>query len=88
MKDEKKNGAPSGAEETAEAIEAPQTGAENAESAAGEPHEAAPDASVSRTGYADRGSRPGEECVCPDGRKGTVHRFDAGLICIPNHDQG
>jgi hypothetical protein len=42
----------------------------------------------SRTGYADKGLRAGDECVCPDGRKGTVHSFDAGLICIPNADQG
>jgi len=48
----------------------------------------APDAELSRTGYADKGLHPGDECVCPDGRKGTVHSFDAGLICIPNHDQG
>jgi hypothetical protein len=26
--------------------------------------------------------------LCPDGRKGTVHSFDSGLVCIPNHDQG
>ena len=48
----------------------------------------APDAEASRTGYADHGLRAGDECVCPDGRKGTVHSFDAGLICIPNHEQG
>ena len=49
---------------------------------------AATDAEQSRTGYADTGLRAGDECVCPDGRKGTVYSFDAGLICIPNHDQG
>jgi hypothetical protein len=42
----------------------------------------------SRTGYADKGLRAGDECTCPDGRKGTVHSFDAGLICIPNAEQG
>jgi lysophospholipid acyltransferase (LPLAT)-like uncharacterized protein len=26
--------------------------------------------------------------LAPDGRKGTVHSFDSGLVCIPNHDQG
>jgi len=45
------------------------------------------DAGESRTGFAEKGLNPGDECLCPDGRKGTVHRFDAGLICIPNHDQ-
>jgi hypothetical protein len=39
---------------------------------------------ASRTGYAEKGQRPGDACVCPDGRTGTVHRFDAGLICLPN----
>jgi hypothetical protein len=47
-----------------------------------------PDADQSRTGFADKGLRVGDECKCPDGRKGTVHSFDAGLICIPNADQG
>ena len=42
----------------------------------------------SRTGYAEKGLRAGDQCICPDGRKGTVHSFDAGLICIPNADQG
>ncbi|HEX3861294.1 MAG TPA: hypothetical protein VHY35_06330 [Stellaceae bacterium] len=48
---------------------------------------AAPNADGSRTGFVS-GVRAGEECVCPDGRKGTVHKFDEGLVCIPNHDQG
>lgn len=43
---------------------------------------------ASRTGFADKGLRVGDTCVCPDGRTGTVHSFDAGLICIPNQDQG
>ena len=30
----------------------------------------------------------GDSCVCPDGRTGTVHSYDEGLICIPNADQG
>ncbi|HEX3721244.1 MAG TPA: hypothetical protein VHV31_00540 [Nitrolancea sp.] len=42
----------------------------------------------SRTGFAEPGQKAGDECICPDGRKGTVHSFDAGLICIPNADQG
>jgi hypothetical protein len=46
-----------------------------------------PTAEESRTGFV-KNARPGDECVCPDGRKGTVHRFDEGLVCIPNHDQG
>ena len=32
-------------------------------------------------------AKAGDECVCPDGRKGTVHKFDNGLVCIPNADQ-
>jgi hypothetical protein len=47
-----------------------------------------PDANASRTGFAEKGLRAGDECICPDGRKGTVHSFDAGFVCIPNHDQG
>jgi hypothetical protein len=63
------------------------------EAAASEPAQAetaqdAPDAEASRTGYADKGARAGDPCTCPDGRSGTVHSFDAGLICIPNHEQG
>jgi len=50
--------------------------------------EATPDANASRTGIAEKGLLPGDQCVCPDGRKGTVHRFDSGLVCIPNADQG
>ena len=41
----------------------------------------------SRTGFVEKGTAGGE-CICPDGRKGTVHKFDEGLVCIPNHDQG
>jgi hypothetical protein len=44
---------------------------------------------------ADAGDAPseatvkaGDSCVCPDGRTGTVHSYDEGLICIPNADQG
>jgi hypothetical protein len=47
----------------------------------------APDANASRTDFV-KNARPGDECICPDGRKGTVHSFDSGLVCIPNHDQG
>lgn len=46
------------------------------------PSEREPDAS--RTGFAEKGLKAGDACTCPDGRAGTVHRFDAGLICIPN----
>jgi hypothetical protein len=48
----------------------------------------APNADASRTDFAAKGLHAGDECICPDGRKGTVHSFDAGLICIPNADQG
>jgi hypothetical protein len=47
----------------------------------------APVADASRTSFIETG-RPGDQCTCPDGRTGTVHRFDEGLICIPNADQG
>src|SRR4051794_35957925 len=47
----------------------------------------ATDADESRTAFVT-GVRPGDECTCPDGRKGTVHSFDTGLVCIPNADQG
>jgi hypothetical protein len=46
-----------------------------------------PDADASRTDFVS-GARAGDECLCPDGRKGTVHKFDEGLVCIPNADQG
>jgi hypothetical protein len=42
---------------------------------------------ASRTGFVEKG-QAGGECICPDGRKGTIHSFDAGLVCIPNADQG
>ena len=32
--------------------------------------------------------KAGDSCMCPDGRTGTVHTYDQGLICIPNADQG
>ena len=32
--------------------------------------------------------KAGDTCTCPDGRTGTVHSYDEGLICIPNADQG
>lgn len=53
---------------------------------AGGAAEQTPDANESRTGFVT-GARQGDECICPDGRKGTVHSFDSGLVCIPNHDQ-
>jgi hypothetical protein len=47
----------------------------------------APDANESRTGFV-KGLRAGEPCICPDGRKGTVQKFEGvGMVCIPNHDQ-
>ncbi len=47
--------------------------------------EQTPDAS--RTVFVSN-ARAGDQCICPDGRKGTVHKFDAGFVCIPNHEQG
>jgi hypothetical protein len=49
---------------------------------------ATPEADPSRTDFAAPGLRSGDACKCPDGRKGTVHSFDAGFVCIPNADQG
>jgi hypothetical protein len=31
--------------------------------------------------------KAGDACVCPDGRAGTLHLYEAGFVCIPNHDQ-
>jgi hypothetical protein len=28
--------------------------------------------------------KAGDTCTCPDGRTGTLHSFDEGLICLPN----
>jgi hypothetical protein len=28
--------------------------------------------------------KAGDPCTCPDGRAGTLHSFDEGLICLPN----
>jgi len=70
--------------------EAPATGAvESTDAETTETVDAQPsvNADGSRTGFVQTG-RPGDTCVCPDGRTGTVHRFDEGLICIPNADQG
>jgi hypothetical protein len=76
-------------EETTEtAAETTEQSAETAQDAGGAAEtETAADANESRTGFVT-GARPGDECVCPDGRKGTVHSFDSGLVCIPNHEQG
>jgi hypothetical protein len=69
-----------GAEEAAE-----QTNADASDDA-GNSETQAPDAYKSRTGFVS--GQPGDVCTCPDGRTGTIHRFDEGLICIPNADQG
>ena len=76
---------PAPAEETpaaapvAEEQPAPEPAADSAGGAA--------DANESRTDFVTN-ARAGDECLAPDGRKGTVHSFDSGLVCIPNHDQG
>ena len=83
--------------ETADTSETAQaeTGAQDAGGAAEQTEESGSETSgeeapadQSRTGFAEKGLRAGDACTCPDGRKGTVHSFDAGLICIPNADQG
>jgi hypothetical protein len=28
--------------------------------------------------------KTGDPCTCPDGRAGTVHILDEGLVCLPN----
>ncbi len=84
--------APAQAETTDTASETAQAGAATASAGdAAEQKESSetsgevvPDANESRTGYADKGLKAGDPCTCPDGRTGTVHRFDAGLICLPN----
>jgi hypothetical protein len=102
MSDEQENveagsetsGETAAAEVSQEASEATDTAAAEAEQPAdaaaadaGGAAEETPDANESRTGFVT-GARPGDECTCPDGRKGTVHSFDSGLVCIPNHEQG
>lgn len=71
----------------ADADAAAQAEAEAAAKAAEEAAKSTADANESRTEFVS-GARPGDECTCPDGRKGTVHSFDSGLVCIPNADQG
>jgi hypothetical protein len=77
--------------DTAQADVAAETSASDEGADAGGPaaqtEPAVPDANESRTGFAEHGLRAGDQCICPDGRKGTVHSFDAGFVCIPNHDQ-
>jgi len=63
-------------------------GSETSSEAAADTSATETHADASRTGYAEKGLRAGDACICPDGRKGTVHQYDAGLICIPNQDQG
>jgi hypothetical protein len=54
-------------------------------------------ADTSDTAQADAGAesaggaaepKVGDTCTCPDGRAGTIHSYDEGLICIPNQTQG
>lgn len=49
---------------------------------------AASEASADAGGAATDAVKAGDACTCPDGRTGTVHSYDEGLICIPNADQG
>jgi hypothetical protein len=76
---------------TAESAFADAQAKADADAAGAQPDDAAKVDEVSdasRTGYAEKGLRAGDKCICPDGRTGTVHSFDAGMICIPNQDQG
>jgi hypothetical protein len=56
---------------------------------------ASTDTSATDTAQADAGAsadaggaagqpKTGDSCVCPDGRPGTVHVLDEGLVCLPN----
>jgi hypothetical protein len=75
--------------DTAATVTAETTAPETAQAEEGASADAggAADANESRTAFVT-GARPGDECICPDGRKGTVHKFDEGYVCIPNHEQG
>src|SRR6185312_14633990 len=64
--------------------EAAAQGANAAEESSDTSGEQAADPNASRTGFADKGLKAGELCTCPDGRPGTVARFDVGLVCLPN----
>jgi hypothetical protein len=66
---------------------AAETPAEPVQSSGSEEGAAETAGDVSRTGFVPKG-RPGDECICPDGRKGTIFGNEDRLVCIPNHDQG
>jgi hypothetical protein len=72
--------------ETPEVVETPVDAEVAAETPSEAPVETPSD--DSRTGFAEKGLRAGDACTCPDGRTGTVHQYDAGLICMPNEIQG
>jgi hypothetical protein len=71
-------------ESPAEGAPAPQPEGPAADASAPEfADQTSPDAGESRTAFVQTG-RPGDACTCPDGRKGTIRRFDSGLVCIPD----
>lgn len=76
-----------GAAEAGDTAEQDENSEPAPEPTAAEPSQEAPTADASRTVFVT-GARAGDQCICPDGRTGTVHSFDSGLVCIPNHDQG
>jgi hypothetical protein len=49
--------------------------------------EATADAGGAADETKDESPKAGDACVCPDGRKGTIHSYDAGLLCVPNENQ-
>jgi hypothetical protein len=68
-----------------------QDAAAEAETAAVEAETALTDAQAAaadQSGGGAAGPKVGDTCQCSDGRTGTVHSYDEGLICIPNADQG
>jgi hypothetical protein len=75
---------------TSESSEEEQTDAKGAEQAAIDAEsafaEAKAKAEADAAAQSGSGSGPktGDSCVCPDGRPGTVHVLDEGLICLPN----
>ena len=71
-----------------------ETSGETADTAQAESTNTTPDTVQTDTGVdavgatTDTTVKAGDTCTCPDGRTGTVHSYDEGLICIPNADQG
>jgi len=71
------------------AVDTAQTDTTATDTSATDTAQTASDASADAGGASSETTvKAGDSCVCPDGRTGTVHSYDEGLICIPNADQG